>query len=232
MSGRKEKVYPEEKIKDIILRFADEYGVNSTIPKRPLSKYAKKLFREGELEWLDQEISDNYWCRNARRGFQIIEDYNRIICSSISEEKDPDIKLPSIKITIQKYYDEPDKLLKVLIPYEIELKKSLEKEQKLKKQITELKEKYIEQKNIATMVEKQLNDARKTICKIFYYSDENINNIPNLISLGSGADKRVQKAFETMFSVDADNYLNEISSYKEDNPDTKVVTLLDDFRKL
>jgi len=231
MSGRYEKVYPEEKIKEIIKRFAEDFTIISSIPKKPLSHYAKKLFREGKLNWLEKEISDNYWCRSERRGFQIIEEYNKIINSSVSQEQEPTIRLPAIKESVSKYNGQPEKLIKVLLTYEKEIRNFIEKERKLKAQINCLQAKSLEQKATIAEKEKMLINAQQTIFKIFYYSDDNTNNIPNLISFGTGSDKRVRKALESMFSMDAIDFIDNKKDL-ETTRQSRKISLLDDFKNI
>ncbi|HHT7180635.1 TPA: hypothetical protein ACTZ5A_005342, partial [Bacillus cereus] len=119
--GRRKKEYPEDKIKDIILSFVEAQGGRSEIPKRTLSQYAKKLFKEGNIPWLDEEISDNYWVRTERRGFQLIEEYNTIVHKTLSQSNCNKVQLPKIEEIIKKHCKDTKQLQKELFPYEKEL---------------------------------------------------------------------------------------------------------------
>ncbi|MFB7305532.1 hypothetical protein [Heyndrickxia sporothermodurans] len=230
-SGRHEKVYPEEKIKEIVEMFVKESFINCNIPKKPLSNYAKKLFREGKLGWLEKEISDNYWCRSERRGFQIIEEYNKIINSSVSQGQKTAVRLPAINDAVKKYIDQPEKLIRVLAPYEREITKFIEKEGELKEEINRLQSKCLEQKATIEDKVRTINLIQQIIFKLFYYSDDRTNNIQNLISIGNESDIRVQKALESMFSMDAGNYL-EVGKSLGLTEKSRKISLLDDFRNL
>ena len=159
--GRRKKEYPEDKIKGIILNFVEDKGIRSEIPKRTLSEYAKKLFREGNIPWLDEEISDNYWVRTERRGFQLIEEYNAIVHKTLSQGNCNKVQLPKIEEIIKKNSENSKRLYKELLPYEKELNLIQEKNSILQDEIDCLKEKLNEKKLHILDLEKELNYNKK-----------------------------------------------------------------------
>ncbi|MGA5658049.1 hypothetical protein ACPCZR_00370 [Bacillus bombysepticus] len=205
--GRRKKEYPEDKIKGIILSFVEDKGTRSEIPKRTLSEYAKKLFREGSIPWLDEEISDNYWVRTERRGFQLIEEYNAIVHKTLSQGNCNKVQLPKIEEIIKKYCKDSKQLHKELLPYEKELNLIQEKNSVLQDEIDRLKGKLSEKKLHILDLEKRIKLQQETIFKMFDYGSVRSPKVRNLMDLGKEADSVVKDALKNMFNLKADEFL-------------------------
>lgn len=232
--GRRKKEYPEDKIKDIILSFVDAQGGRSEIPKRTLSQYAKELFQEGNIPWLDEEISDNYWVRTERRGFQLIEEYNNIVHKTLSQSNCNNVQLPKIEEIIKKHCKDRKQLQKELFPYEKELNLVQEKNRVLQEEIDCLKEKLNEKKICITDLENKIKLQQETIFKMFNYGSASNPKIRNLMDLGKDEESIVQDALKNMFNLKADKFLNvdELGKKMDINRTESTLSLLDDFKKL
>ncbi|MFT4417203.1 hypothetical protein ACLM5H_25515 [Fredinandcohnia humi] len=158
--------YPKDKIDELLDRYVEENKVK-IINKRPFAEFVTELFEKGELSWLDKSIPEYYWRKAAYEGFHYIERYNEAVNTPILiENENPEIKLPSIKDSIEKLIKDPSKLYKTLEPYEKELKLLLKKEKKSEKKIKELNNKIIDQKKKIKELEDLNKLAQSVYCKI------------------------------------------------------------------
>ncbi|MEC1980700.1 hypothetical protein P9F15_09590 [Bacillus cereus] len=232
--GRRKKEYPEDKIKDIILSFVEAQGGRSEIPKRTLSQYAKKLFKEGNIPWLDEEISDNYWVRTERRGFQLIEEYNTIVHKTLSQSNCNKVQLPKIEEIIKKHCKDTKQLQKELFPYEKELNLIQEKNSVLHEEIDFLKEELNEKRKYISDLESKIKLQQETIFKMFNYGSASSPKIRNLMDLGKAEESIVQDALKNMFNLNADKFLNtdELGKKMDIKKIESNLSLLDDFKKL
>ncbi|MCC2362754.1 hypothetical protein LKM19_18695 [Bacillus cereus] len=238
--GRKKKEYPEDEIKKIILSFVKNKGIKSEIPKRALSKYAKSLFREGNLPWLNEEISDNYWIRTERRGFQLIEEYNTVVHKTLAQNKHTQVQLPRIEEIVKKHDQDSKQLLKKLLPYQRELKISQKNNSVLQGELSELKEQLTKKSLLISILENKIKLQQETIYQMFIQGSITKPNLRNLMEMRTEVDSVVKDALRNMFNSRADQYLNQDKSDLNAEPE-KVVemdkhqirsSLLDDFKKL
>ncbi|PEY75487.1 hypothetical protein [Bacillus cereus] len=234
--GRRKKEYPENKIKEVILRFVEEKGVRAEIPKRTLSEYAKKLFREGNIPWLDEEISDNYWIRSERRGFQLIEEYNAIVPKTLAQNNYNTVQLPKIAEIILKHCKDPKQLQKKLFPYEKELTLSQNKNNELQDELNQLKERLNEQNICIADLERKVKLQQEIIFMLFNHGAVSNPKIRNLMEMGEEMDSIVKDAFQNIFNLKADQFLSvsleNTHNIVSINDQKSKRSLLDDFKKL
>lgn len=234
--GRRKKEYPEDKIKGIILSFVEDKGIRSEIPKRTLSEYAKKLFREGSIPWLDEEISDNYWVRSERRGFQLIEEYNAIVPKTLAQNNYNTVQLPKIDEIILKHCKDPKQLQKKLFPYEKELTLSQNKNNELQDELNQLKERLNEQNICIADFEKKVKLQQEIIFMLFNHGAVSNPKIRNLMEMGEEMDSIVKDAFQNIFNLKADQFLSvsleNTHNIVSINEQKSKRSLLDDFKKL
>ncbi|MED1057892.1 hypothetical protein [Bacillus mycoides] len=237
--GRRTKEYPEDEIRKIILRFTKENGISTEIPKRTLSEYTKKLFKEGKLPWLDKEISDNYWVRSERKGFQIIEEYNNTVHRILTHEKDNEFKIPNIKNVLKNNCKDTEKLSQYLILFEKKLRLSIEKNNKFNEEIIQLKEKLVSQSQYIESLEKRIYMQEETIYRMFERGAISNPKIRGLNELGAESEEIIKIAMENMFNLSADEFLRIASKENinlENRQNKKLKpykkSLLDDFRTL
>ncbi|MGG5787504.1 hypothetical protein ACQ3VH_10455 [Bacillus pretiosus] len=237
--GRRTKEYPEDEIRKIILRFTKENGISTEIPKRTLSEYTKKLFKEGKLPWLDKEISDNYWVRSERKGFQIIEEYNNTVHGILKHEKDNEFKIPNIKNVLKNNCKDTEKLSQYLILFEKKLRLSIEKNNKFNEEIIQLKEKLVSQSQYIESLEKRIYMQEETIYRMFERGAISNPKIRGLNELGAESEEIIKIAMENMFNLSADEFLRIASKENinlENRQNKKLKpykkSLLDDFRTL
>ncbi|MDA1612307.1 hypothetical protein PDK26_13855 [Bacillus cereus] len=234
--GRKKKEYPEDKIKEIILKFAKDKGIRSEIPKRTLSKYAKELFRKGKITWLDEEISDNYWVRTERRGFQLIEEYNTIVHKSLAQNRYNTVQLPRIEEIIKLHSNNLKRLQQELLPYEKELYIIQKEKNTLRDEMNQLKKIMNEKEIYIANLEKRIKLQQETIFKLFHYGSVKNPKLRNLMEMGEEVNSIVQDALQNIFNLNADKFLN--YDMKEEGRITNMekmqskLSLLDDFKKL
>lgn len=238
--GRKKKEYPEDEIKKIILSYVKNKGIKSEIPKRALSKYAKSLFREGNLPWLNEEISDNYWIRTERRGFQLIEEYNTVVHKTLARNKNIQVQLPRVEEIVKKHGKDSKQLLKKLLPYQRELKISQKNNSVLQEELSELKEQLTKKILLISILENKIKLQQETIYQMFIQGSITNPNLRNLMEMRTEVDSVVKDAMRNMFNLRADQFLNQDKSVLNAEPE-KVVemdkhqirsSLLDDFKKL
>ena len=237
--GRKPKEYPEDEIRKIILRFTKENGINTEVPKRTLSEYAKKLFKAGQLPWLDKEISDNYWVRSERKGFQIIEEYNNTVLGTLAQEKCNEMKLTNIINLIKKNCNDTEKLSRYLLLFEKQLKQNIERNNKFNEEIVQLKEKLVNQSRYIESLEKRSHIQEETIYRMFERGAISNPRIRGLNEFGAESEEIIKIAMENMFNLSADEFLrvklkenNSVKTIKAKNLESQRKSLLDDFRNL
>ncbi|MGH0424660.1 MULTISPECIES: hypothetical protein [Bacillus] len=238
--GRKKKEYPEDEIKKIILSYVKNKGIKSEIPKRSLSKYAKSLFREGNLPWLNEEISDNYWVRTERRGFQLIEEYNTVVHKTLARNKNIQVQLPRIEEIVKKHGKDSKQLLKKLLPYQRELNISQKNNSVLQGELSELKEQLTKKILLISILENKIKLQQETIYQMFIQGSITKPSLRNLMEMRTEVDSVVKDALQNMFNLKADEFLK-MDSLVGNNESQKVVeikehklrnSLLDDFRNL
>ncbi|MEB9851689.1 hypothetical protein P4K42_31525, partial [Bacillus cereus] len=189
--GRKKKEYPEDEIRKIILSFVKQKGIKSEVPKIALSKYAKILYMEGGLPWLNEEISDNYWVRSERRGFQLIEEYNTVVHKTLAQNNQIQVNLPRIEDIVQQNVKDSKQLLKQLLPYQRELKISQQNYSVLQKELSELKDKLIKKNALIAILEKKIKLQQETIYQMFINGSVTNPKLINLMKVGEEADSVV-----------------------------------------
>ncbi|WP_062352314.1 hypothetical protein [Bacillus kwashiorkori] len=196
--------YPKDKIDELLDRYVEENKVK-IINKRPFAEYVTELYKKGELDWLSKPIPEYYWRKAAYDGFHEIERYNEAVNTPIlMENENPVIKLPSIKDSIAKLGNDPEKLFKTLEPYEKEIKLLLKKEKKNEKKIKDLNEKIIEQRKKIKELRDLNKEAQSTIYKLFYYGkDRKEKNLVNLLTTTKNSTKPVKRALENLFNHNA-----------------------------
>ncbi|MEC2818368.1 hypothetical protein P9W98_29010 [Bacillus cereus] len=238
--GRKKKEYPEDEIRKIILSFVKQKGIKSEVPKIALSKYAKILYMEGGLPWLNEEISDNYWVRSERRGFQLIEEYNTVVHKTLAQNNQIQVNLPRIEDIVQQNVKDSKQLLKQLLPYQRELKISQQNYSVLQKELSELKDKLIKKNALIAILEKKIKLQQETIYQMFINGSVTNPKLRNLMKVGEEADSLVNEALQNIFNLKADEFLD-LNSSVVNTKSEKIVeinkrqlkeSLLDDFRSL
>ncbi|AGE78003.1 TPA: hypothetical protein QCW10_004216 [Bacillus thuringiensis] len=238
--GRKKKEYPEDEIRKIILSFVKQKGIKSEVPKIALSKYAKILYMEGGLPWLNEEISDNYWVRSERRGFQLIEEYNTVVHKTLAQNNQIQVNLPRIEDIVQQNVKDSKQLLKQLLPYQRELKISQQNYSVLQKELSELKDKLIKKNALIAILEKKIKLQQETIYQMFINGSVTNPKLRNLMKVGEEADSVVKEALQNIFNLKADEFLD-LNSSVVNTKSEKIVeinkrqlkeSLLDDFRSL
>ncbi|EJQ61848.1 hypothetical protein [Bacillus mycoides] len=239
-AGRKKKEYPEDEIRKIILSFARNKGIKTEVQKRVLSKYAKDLFKEGNLPWLNEEISDNYWIRAERRGFQLIEEYNTVVHKTLARNNQIQVQLPGVEDIVKQYGKDSKQLLKQLLPYQRELKISQKNNSVLQDELNDLKEELTRKNKLISTLEKRIRLQQETIYQMFIQGSATNPKLRNLMEMGNEANSVVKDALQNMFNLKADEFLNMDNSVGNSEPE-KVVeinkrqlkgSLLDDFRSL
>lgn len=237
---RKKKEYPEDEIRKIILSFVKQKGIKSEVPKIALSKYAKILYMEGGLPWLNEEISDNYWVRSERRGFQLIEEYNTVVHKTLAQNNQIQVNLPRIEDIVQQNVKDSKQLLKQLLPYQRELKISQQNYSVLQKELSELKDKLIKKNALIAILEKKIKLQQETIYQMFINGSVTNPKLRNLMKVGEEADSVVKEALQNIFNLKADEFLD-LNSSVVNTKSEKIVeinkrqlkeSLLDDFRSL
>ncbi|AIM32241.1 hypothetical protein DF16_orf03826 [Bacillus thuringiensis serovar kurstaki str. YBT-1520] len=238
--GRKKKKYPEDEIRKIILSFVKQKGIKSEVPKIALSKYAKILYMERGLPWLNEEISDNYWVRSERRGFQLIEEYNTVVHKTLAQNNQIQVNLPRIEDIVQQNVKDSKQLLKQLLPYQRELKISQQNYSVLQKELSELKDKLIKKNALIAILEKKIKLQQETIYQMFINGSVTNPKLRNLMKVGEEADSVVKEALQNIFNLKADEFLD-LNSSVVNTKSEKIVeinkrqlkeSLLDDFRSL
>lgn len=239
-AGRKKKEYPEDEIRKIILSFVKRKGIKSEVPKRALSNYAKILFREGNLPWLSEEISDNYWVRTERRGFQLIEEYNTVVHKTLARNNHTQVQLPRIEEIVKQHGNDSKQLLKNLLPYQRELKISQKNNSVLQEELSELKEQLNKKSLLVSTLEKRIKLQQEAIYQMFVYGAVTNPKLRNLMEMGNEADSIVKDALQNMFNLRADEFLNpdkpavnaECEKIVELDKHQFKGSLLEDFRNL
>ncbi|HDR4884575.1 TPA: hypothetical protein QCV70_002793 [Bacillus cereus] len=239
-AGRKKKEYPEDEIRKIILSFVKRKGIKSEVPKRALSNYAKILFREGNLSWLSEEISDNYWVRTERRGFQLIEEYNTVVHKTLARNNHTQVQLPRIEEILKQHGNDSKQLLKNLLPYQRELKISQKSNRVLQEELNELKEQVNKRSLLVSTLEKRIKLQQEAIYQMFVYGSVTNPKLRNLMEMGNEADSVVKEALQNLFNLKADEFLN-IEKNIGNSEAEKIIeiekhqikgSLLEDFRNL
>ncbi|MGD7052936.1 hypothetical protein [Sutcliffiella horikoshii] len=212
--GRPEKIYPENQIKEIVKRYVEDEKVRGSIAKKPFGIYFRELFIKGEIPWLDQPISLNYWTRSSSKGFKILEEYNQLVNDTVIQSVEPELKLPNLEKTIFRYNNKPDKLLEILEPYPNELIRLVKKIKILENEIKSLNLKVHEKSKRLKDKEHEFNLAQETIYNLFDISNRKDNNIINLVSIKASMNHRVANALENIFNQDALDYIRSKESQK------------------
>ncbi|PFN52545.1 hypothetical protein COJ73_10945 [Bacillus cereus] len=237
--GRKSKEYPEDEIRKLILRFTKDNGINSEIPKRTLSNYVKELFKAGQLPWLDKEISDNYWVRSERKGFQIIEEYNNTVHRTLAKEECSGMKIPNITNIVKRNCKDTEKLSQYLLFFEKQLKLSIERNDKFNKENAQLKEKIENQSKYIKSLEKRIHIQEETIYRMFERGAISNAKIRGLNELGAESEEIIKIAMENMFNLSVDEFLRielkgntGLKTIKDKNLETQRKSILDDLKNL
>lgn len=195
---------------------------------------------EGGLPWLNEEISDNYWVRSERRGFQLIEEYNTVVHKTLAQNNQIQVNLPRIEDIVQQNVKDSKQLLKQLLPYQRELKISQQNYSVLQKELSELKDKLIKKNALIAILEKKIKLQQETIYQMFINGSVTNPKLRNLMKVGEEADSVVKEALQNIFNLKADEFLD-LNSSVVNTKSEKIVeinkrqlkeSLLDDFRSL
>jgi hypothetical protein len=201
--------YPDEKIIEIINRYRNENGITGIIKKRPVAEYATQLFENGELPWLQKAIPDYFWRKSDFRGFQLIDDANKVTSLVIVSDNE----LHDIEDAINKFHSKPRILKQLLKPYEKEIKKLIKKQNEHLKKIENLQEKLNKKTELGKKYKSQYQTAQKVILQLFNYSSKD-KNLINLMNTGKTMTVPVKNALDNLFSLDADAFLDNTDNEK------------------
>ncbi|WP_375089157.1 hypothetical protein ACDZ29_25570 [Peribacillus sp. RS7] len=88
--GRNRDIYPEQIIKNIILKCAEDEAIVGEIPYSQVRDFAYKLFYDGKLpkDIFRKKLSDDFWRKKDRQGCQILKEINDARMDSVKEGKE------------------------------------------------------------------------------------------------------------------------------------------------
>jgi hypothetical protein len=186
--GRK-NVLSENEVKEIIYKYQQEENVMGKIKSLEVYRFTERLYEKGEVNVLP---SSDFWRRTGRLGKEKIDEANKVITHKFSTTEGKEIVVPSIIDLIYKHQKEPEKLIKMLLPFETQLDKSLTREKILKEKLDKQIEKNKE-------LEDRFNQIQDLLFRFMRYSVRSDSNLRNLLNTGSTKTDFVLKAADLMF---------------------------------
>lgn len=187
--GRK-NVLSKNEVKEIIYKYQQEENVLGKIKSMEVYRFTQRLYEKGEISVLP---SSDFWRRTGRLGKEMINESNKVITHKFSTTEGKEIVVPSIIDLIYKHKKEPERLIKMLLPLETQLDKSLIREKKLKEKLDTQIDKNKD-------LEGRLMEIQDLLFRLMRYSAKNDSKLKNLLNTGSTKTDFVSKAANLMFN--------------------------------
>ncbi|WP_144528930.1 hypothetical protein [Peribacillus simplex] len=225
--SRKEKLYPYEIIKNIILKCAEDESIIGEITWPVVLKYSNKMFLEGKLpKEIDKSLKEDYWRRDWRQGYKILKEVNEIRKGSI--KKGSKENLVNTEKEVEKLYTgkETDKfrLIQKLQMNEIIAKKLQDETIGLRNKIDKLEEEKSKIKEKRDELHNKYNKMQTLLFQFMDYSQKKGFPVENIFNTGKTRSTPVDAILASVFS-DNPTLGYEFKNYSTKKKQSNVVDL-------
>jgi hypothetical protein len=195
----------EHEVKEILYKYQKEENVMGKIKSMAVYRFTEQLYKKGEICVLP---SSDFWRRTGRLGKEKIDEANKVLTHRFSTTEGKEIVVPSIIDLIYKHQKNPERLIKMLLPFETQLEKSLTREKQFKEKLDKQLEKSKD-------LEERLMQTQDVLFRFMRYSAKNDNKLKNLLSTGGTKSDFVSKAAALMFQDY--HWYEKLENIEEDN---------------
>lgn len=233
--GRPAIKYNESEIYAIINHYRKNVQSQGQIKYLQLYRYHIELYKN-HPEICSKVYSEDFWRKKGQPGRIAIDSVNKIKTINLLLDDNSNEKfIPNVVSVVDKYENNPEKLIKHLQPLENEISKSIKIEAELKERNEKLKNELKFKIKKEREMKEQIDNLKDTIFKLFHYSDQEGIPLDNLLDMNN-KNKRIKKALEEAFDTPQNfcleiyEYRKQVSSMENVVPlNKKKQTLLDEF---
>lgn len=217
--GRKEKLYPDDLIQDIIYRYTTENNIKGEIRFSKVYKYSIKLYENKEI---DIKFSEDFWRRNGKQGKLAIEKINKLYEKSLQNpSSDEFTKVIDTKLCVDMYYEGDKSNKKKLISQLIVNEKLAEKSERYIKKIRNQENEIIKLKEKLKESEQKNENYEKILFSWFNASKRNDVPLVNFYNGREESHPLIGSLLNELF-VDTYSILDKIKEF--DGPNVNEVS--------
>ncbi|WP_251552386.1 hypothetical protein [Neobacillus muris] len=213
-SGRKTKL-TEEEVKELIYLYKGERKNHGKVEYKEMYLFNKELVNQGRYP---KSAGEDFWRKEGRLGRKIIDQTNKAFSNEISVSSKLSDSIPNFTDIVQKYYDNKDELIKVLLIHERRYYQNVKQRKHLEGKIQNYQSKL-------EITEKRLDYIQDLLFKLLRYSSNKEVPLLNLLDTRNKSQTIiVKKALEGIFNEPTDFYkwYEQMKSTNEDKKDNVV----------
>ncbi|RFB15075.1 hypothetical protein DZB84_14305 [Bacillus sp. HNG] len=231
--GRPSTKFEEEELYAIISHYRENVKSQGDIKYLQLYKYHLELHNE-RPDICSRTYSEDFWRKKDQPGRKAIDTANEIRTVTLVDGNENKKDIPNVVDVAYKYANNPERLIKHLLPLENEVRRSIQKERELMQKNESLKQQIKQEKEGNSELRKRVKHLKECVFKLFHYSDKDGTPLKNLLDMNN-ANKRINRALEEAFRNPQDFYTElEVFRQQSTNEVTKkenVVSLTDGRNK-
>lgn len=203
--GRPSTKYEEKELWAIIAHYRENMKPHGDIKYLQLYKYHLDLHRE-HPDLFIKIYSEDFWRKKGQPGREIIDTANQVRTVTLLGSNNKKKDIPNVVDVVHKYSKHPEKLMKHLIPLENEVRRSIEKEEELKKKNEKLNEQLNKDKEAKRELRDQVARLQECLFKLFHYSPTDGTPLDNLLNINN-KNKRIKQALDEAWSNPQNFYI-------------------------
>ena len=203
--GRPATKYDEQEIYAIINYYRKNVQPQGDIKYLQLYHYHLELHKE-HPEICSRTYSEDFWRKKGQPGRTAIDNTNKIRTVTLVDGNNKKKDIPNVVGVVNKYMEEPERLIKHLQPLENEVRRSIQNEIDLKQKNEDLKQQIKQEKEDKRKLKEQIERLEECIFKLFHYSEMDGIPLENLLDMNNKS-KRIKRALEDAFNKPQDFYL-------------------------
>jgi hypothetical protein len=233
--GRKETIYPQEDIGKILYKYTENNKVLGYVKYLDVYRHALEMYNNGEISF---KLSEDFWRKPFRQGKETIDRYNKSVKENVVSVSNRTISVVNVEDVVYKHHKDLDKMIKLLKPIELELYKSVERENESREKINTLTDKISEQRQQIKALQQKVEELQNLVFQMFEYSTDEDTPLVNMLRTGKTRHRIVENALTNAFNT-PDSFYKMFEKRKENRKniinlepkkiEEKHKTLADDY---
>lgn len=201
--GRKERVYSEKELTNIIYKFKEKHNHVGIIKYLDVHKYSEELYNR---EVINIKLSEDFWRKSNRQGRILIDKINELYLSTLRVENENNTKFIETEYVINQYNNLSPKDKKEIIQKLKINEVNARKTESLNKKL-EMKES--ENRNLIEKIsikDEQISSYQRILFSWLAASYASNNVLLNMINTGKNKDPMIEHSFNELFSNADEGY--------------------------
>lgn len=210
--GRKQKIFLQSDIDNIVYRFTQEEKVTGFIKYSEVYRFANELYKKGEIPY---KLSEDYWRRDGRQGKETIDRTNKLYEKTLTIKRNTKTHIfVDTEECVNKFFTGKPSDKKRLIEA-LKLNEKIAKDSnKLFTKVEDLKQELSNVKNKNKKLKELVDQQQMILFSWFNASLKSDVPLINLITTGQSRHPIVDLFFETAFINPTEGY-EKFEEYKK-----------------